>query len=163
MQLLILLIHVVLAIALVAVVLVQQGKGAEAGASFGGGASQTVFGSRGNSSFLAKLTGVLVALFFISALTLGWMAKHSGGGAQAGLPSADMIQQQHRSTESTQGGDNGAPAQAPQGGQDQQSTDTAQPQSQPQQQSGGQAQQPSDSGSGNGLSVPSSNRSDSSK
>lgn len=159
MQLLILLIHVVLAIALVAVVLVQQGKGAEAGASFGGGASQTVFGSRGNSSFLAKLTGVLVALFFISALTLGWMAKHSGGGAQAGLPSADMIQQQHRSTESTQGGDNGAPAQAPQGGQNQQSTDTAQPQ----QQSGGQAQQPSDSGSGNGLSVPSNNGSDSSK
>lgn len=99
MQLLILLVHALLAVALVAVVLIQQGKGAEAGAAFGGGASQTVFGSRGSSSFLAKLTGVLVALFFVTALTLGWLAKHSGGQqAASGIPDANMIEQQHRST-----------------------------------------------------------------
>ncbi|MGJ8522400.1 hypothetical protein R84981_001088 [Carnimonas sp. R-84981] len=99
MQLLILLVHALLAVALVAVVLIQQGKGAEAGAAFGGGASQTVFGSRGSSSFLAKLTGVLVALFFVTALSLGWLAKHSGGQqAASGIPNANMIEQQHRST-----------------------------------------------------------------
>lgn len=78
MQVLILLVHVLLAISLVALVLLQQGKGAEAGAAFGGGgASQTVFGSRGSTSFLAKLTGVAAALFFATSLGLGYLAGGS--------------------------------------------------------------------------------------
>lgn len=59
----IILIHVLLAISLIALVLLQRGKGAEAGAAFGGGASQTVLGSQGASKTLARLTAVLAALF----------------------------------------------------------------------------------------------------
>ncbi|MGJ8526765.1 hypothetical protein LMG33818_002522 [Halomonadaceae bacterium LMG 33818] len=102
MQFLILTVHVLLAIALVVLVLLQQGKGAEAGAAFGGGASQTVFGSRGSSSFLAKLTGGLAALFFITSLGLGWWANHMSSNATSGLPSASMIQQQQQQQQQQQ-------------------------------------------------------------
>ena len=70
MQNIILVIHVIIAVSLVALVLLQQGKGAEAGAAFGAGASGTVFGSKGSSSFLTRTTGVLAALFFTTSLTL---------------------------------------------------------------------------------------------
>lgn len=72
-----LVVHVLLAISLIVLVLLQQGKGAEAGAAFGGGgASQTVFGSRGSTGFLAKLTGVLVLLFFVTSLAMAAFAQH---------------------------------------------------------------------------------------
>lgn len=74
-QQIILIFHMVFAIALVALVLVQQGKGAGMGASLGGGASQTVFGSRGAGSFLLKLTCGLAALFFATSLTLSYLAN----------------------------------------------------------------------------------------
>ncbi len=70
----ILIIHVIIAVGLVGLVLIQQGKGADAGAAFGSGASGTVFGSRGSSSFLTRATGILATLFFISSLTLAYMA-----------------------------------------------------------------------------------------
>ena len=70
---LILLVHVLLAIGVVAFVLIQRGKGAEAGASFGGGASQTVFGSSGSGNFLTRSTAVLVACFFITSLSLAFI------------------------------------------------------------------------------------------
>lgn len=60
---LILLIHVFVAMCIVALVLVQQGKGATMGAGFGGGASQTIFGARGSGSFLFRLTIGLIAVF----------------------------------------------------------------------------------------------------
>lgn len=72
----ILLIHIVIALALIGLVLLQQGKGADMGAAFGSGSSNTLFGSRGPASFLMKLTGGLVALFFITSLTLGALATH---------------------------------------------------------------------------------------
>jgi len=56
--------HLLAALSLVALVLLQQGKGAEAGASFGAGASNTVFGSQGSATFLSKFTAVLAATFF---------------------------------------------------------------------------------------------------
>lgn len=65
--------HMVVAVALIALVLVQRGRGAEAGAAFGSGASQTVFGSRGSGSFLTRITAVLATLFFISSLTLAYV------------------------------------------------------------------------------------------
>ena len=61
------------AICLIALVLMQQGKGADMGAAFGGGASQTIFGSMGNVPFLAKITALIAAIFFISSLTLGYL------------------------------------------------------------------------------------------
>jgi preprotein translocase subunit SecG len=71
-----LLFHVLISVSLVTLVLLQQGKGAEMGASFGSGASQTVFGSHGSSSFLFKLTGLFALLFFVTSLSLGYLAGH---------------------------------------------------------------------------------------
>lgn len=70
----ILVIHVLIAIALVVLVLIQQGKGADIGAAFGSGASQTVFGSRGSASFLTRTTAGLAAGFFITSLSLAYIS-----------------------------------------------------------------------------------------
>lgn len=66
--------HVLIAVSLVGLVLLQQGKGADAGAAFGGGASGTVFGAQGSASFLTRTTGVLAALFFTTSIVLAVMA-----------------------------------------------------------------------------------------
>jgi len=65
--------HVFAAVCLIALVLVQQGKGATMGAAFGSGASQTVFGSRGSGSFLLRITIGLIVVFFVTSLTLNYM------------------------------------------------------------------------------------------
>ncbi|HKF94214.1 MAG TPA: preprotein translocase subunit SecG [Gammaproteobacteria bacterium] len=67
---------VLLAIGLIVLVLLQHGKGADAGAAFGSGASSTVFGSRGSASFLSRTTAILAALFFINSLTLAYIVSH---------------------------------------------------------------------------------------
>jgi preprotein translocase subunit SecG len=77
LQQFLILMHVMISIALIALVLIQQGKGAELGATFGSAASQTVFGSQGSASFLLKLTGLLALLFFATSLSLGYLAGHS--------------------------------------------------------------------------------------
>lgn len=74
---LILIIHVLAAISLVALVLVQQGKGATVGAAFGSGASQTVFGSRGSGSFLLKVTITFVVIFFSTSIALNYLASRA--------------------------------------------------------------------------------------
>lgn len=66
--------HVLIAMSLVGLVLIQQGKGADAGAAFGSGASGTMFGSKGAASFLTRTTGVLATLFFITSLSLAYVA-----------------------------------------------------------------------------------------
>jgi preprotein translocase subunit SecG len=63
-------IQVIIAISLVSLVLLQHGKGADAGAAFGSGASATVFGARGSANFLSRATGVLAVLFFANSLLL---------------------------------------------------------------------------------------------
>ncbi len=68
--------QVLLAIALIALVLLQHGKGADAGAAFGSGASATVFGARGSGNFLTKATSILAALFFAVCLALAYMAAN---------------------------------------------------------------------------------------
>lgn len=70
----ILLIHVLIAAFIVLLVLIQQGKGATMGASFGSGASQTVFGSRGSGSFLYRLTMICIGLFFLTSISLNYLA-----------------------------------------------------------------------------------------
>jgi len=72
----ILLIHVFIGVFIIALVLVQQGKGATTGAAFGSGASQTVFGSRGSGSFLFRLTIAFGALFFITSIGLNSLTMH---------------------------------------------------------------------------------------
>jgi preprotein translocase subunit SecG len=82
--------HVLIASAIVGLVLIQRGKGADAGAGFGAGASGTVFGARGSSSFLSRSTATLAALFFATNLALAYM-----GGRKAEVPSSvlDRVQQ----------------------------------------------------------------------
>jgi preprotein translocase subunit SecG len=65
--------HVLFAAAIVGLVLLQRGKGADAGAGFGAGASGTVFGARGSASFLSRTTAVLATLFFLSSLGLSYL------------------------------------------------------------------------------------------
>ena len=69
-------IYVLLAIAMIALILMQRGSGAQAGAGFGGGASATVFGSRGASSFLSKGTKWLAIAFFTISMGMAWYATH---------------------------------------------------------------------------------------
>jgi preprotein translocase subunit SecG len=78
MQQILLAVQVLVAVAVIVMVLLQQGRGADAGASFGGGSSGSLFGSRGPASFLAKITGVLAALFFVNSLALAYLAADSG-------------------------------------------------------------------------------------
>ena len=80
MQQIALVIHVALAIGVIGLVLIQHGKGADAGAAFGAGASSTVFGARGSASFLTKLTTILAGLFFLTSMTLFYLAAQRDGG-----------------------------------------------------------------------------------
>jgi preprotein translocase subunit SecG len=73
LQTLAVVIHVLLAAGIVGLVLLQRGKGADAGAGFGAGASGTVFGARGSASFLSRTTAVLATLFFLSSLGLSYL------------------------------------------------------------------------------------------
>ncbi|SFR58335.1 protein translocase subunit secG [Marinobacter daqiaonensis] len=88
METLVVVVHVVIAVALVGLVLIQQGKGADAGAAFGGGgASQTVFGSQGSGSFLTRVTSFLALVFFITSFSLAIFAKQRAEVAgEAGIP-----------------------------------------------------------------------------
>ncbi len=76
-----LIVLVCVALALVGLVLIQQGKGADAGASFGAGASQTVFGSAGSGNFLTKSTWTLGVVFFVCCLALGYIARQQAENA----------------------------------------------------------------------------------
>ena len=83
----IIIVHVVMAIAIIGLVLIQQGKGADAGASFGGGASQTVFGASGSGNFLTKTTSILAVVFFVTSFALAVIAKNKAESVgSVGLP-----------------------------------------------------------------------------
>jgi len=69
--------HVIIMVVLVGLILIQRGKGADVGAAFGSGASQTVFGSQGSASFLTRTTAVLATLFFLTSLTLAYFSIQS--------------------------------------------------------------------------------------
>ncbi|UYZ83751.1 preprotein translocase subunit SecG [Entomomonas sp. E2T0] len=71
----IVIVHLLVAIGVIVLVLLQHGKGADMGASFGSGASNTVFGSQGSANFLSRTTAVLVAVFFITSIGLAYYAK----------------------------------------------------------------------------------------
>ena len=76
MQQILLMVHMLISITLLVLVMVQHGRGADAGAAFGAGGSDTMFGSRGSASFLTKVTATLVALFFITSLSLSYLMTH---------------------------------------------------------------------------------------
>ena len=70
METIVLVVHVLLAITVIGLVLLQHGKGADAGAAFGSGASATVFGARGSGSFLTRATTIAVTMFFLTSIAL---------------------------------------------------------------------------------------------
>lgn len=68
-------VHILVGLAVIGLVLLQHGKGADMGAAFGGGASGSLFGATGSANFLSRTTAVLATLFFITSLTLAYMAS----------------------------------------------------------------------------------------
>ena len=74
MQALVLVIHVIAALGVIGLVLLQHGKGADAGAAFGSGASGSVFGAAGSANFLSRATAILAAVFFLSSLGLTYFS-----------------------------------------------------------------------------------------
>lgn len=89
---LILMVHVLVALTVIGLVLIQHGKGADIGASFGSGASSTVFGSQGTGGFLFKLTGGLALTFFATSLILSYLvsAQYTKAEQQA-IPQAIVV------------------------------------------------------------------------
>lgn len=71
-----LIVQIIVSVSIIGLVLIQHGKGADAGAAFGSGSSGTVFGSRGAGNFLSRTTGILAALFFANSLGLAWIVAH---------------------------------------------------------------------------------------
>ena len=74
LQTIVLVAHVGIALLIIGLVLLQRGKGADAGTGFGAGASGTVFGARGSATFFSRMTGVLATLFFVTSLGLAYLA-----------------------------------------------------------------------------------------
>jgi preprotein translocase subunit SecG len=85
----ILIIDILAALGIIGLVLLQQGKGADMGAAFGSGASQTLFGARGSANFLTRATAVLATIFFVANLALAWMASK-----QTATPSVTTVIQE---------------------------------------------------------------------
>ena len=86
MEKLILVIHSISALVIIGLILLQQGKGAAAGASFGAGASQTVFGSEGSGSFFTRATAIFATIFFCTSLGLAVIAKNHSRIATENIP-----------------------------------------------------------------------------
>ena len=80
MSIVLIVIHIVVCIALIMIVLLQTGKGADMGAAFGGGSSQTLFGSTGASTFLSKATTAAAVIFMLTSLSLAYVSSHRSGG-----------------------------------------------------------------------------------
>ncbi|WP_096086080.1 preprotein translocase subunit SecG [Agaribacterium haliotis] len=92
MENLILLAHLIVALIIIGLILMQQGKGAEMGASFGAGASQTLFGATGGGNFFAKLTAVFAFVFFVTSFSLAIIAKkQSTVGDDLDLPVLEEV------------------------------------------------------------------------
>ncbi|MDY6986945.1 MAG: preprotein translocase subunit SecG [Thermodesulfobacteriota bacterium] len=115
MDIFIILIHVIVSVALILIVLLQTGKGADMGAAFGGGSSQTLFGSTGASSFLSRMTTVAAIVFMLTSLSLAYL---SGGGGTSSImsdavPVAEEAQQVPMPPESPAPSGHEAPAAIP--------------------------------------------------
>ena len=99
MQTTVLVIHTLIALGIIALVLLQRGKGAEAGAAFGAGASGTVFGARGSTSFFSRTTAILATAFFATSLTLAYMSSQSSDAPESLIENAPAVEAQPRMPE----------------------------------------------------------------
>ncbi len=80
-----LIVQILVALGIIGLVLVQHGKGADAGAAFGGGASGSVFGARGAGNFLSRTTAILALIFFLNSMGLAWLLSHQGDTAGSSI------------------------------------------------------------------------------
>lgn len=84
-------VHVIAALGIIGLVLVQHGKGADMGAAFGSGSSGSLFGATGSANFLSRATAILAAVFFLTSLGMAYVATHkpraSGAGVMEGIKS----------------------------------------------------------------------------
>ena len=78
MELLVLIVHIIVAAGIIGLVLIQHGKGADVGAAFGSGSAGSVFGSAGSANFLSRLTAVLALVFFLTSMGLTWISTKRG-------------------------------------------------------------------------------------
>jgi preprotein translocase subunit SecG len=102
MEPLIIALHILTCLAIVGLILLQQGKGAEMGASFGSGGSQTLFGSTGTGNLLSHATAVLATVFFVTSFSLSLLAKNkSAASHDAGVPAAAVIEAHNAAAEQT--------------------------------------------------------------
>jgi preprotein translocase subunit SecG len=92
-QKIILIIHTLIALSIIALVLLQRGKGADAGAGFGAGASGTVFGARGSGSFFSRMTAVMATAFFISSLTLAYLSSQRPTAPEGLLEGSPVLEE----------------------------------------------------------------------
>ncbi len=97
--------HTVIALLIIILVLLQRGKGADAGAAFGAGASGTVFGARGSSSFFSRATAVCATLFFVSSLTLAYLSSQRPSEPSSLLEDAAVIEADVDTEELPESGD----------------------------------------------------------
>ena len=109
----ILLFHVLLAIVLIGLILLQHGKGADAGAAFGSGASSTVFGSQGSGSFMSRATKWLAILFFITSGTLAYLASDREATVAPSVMDAEPVIESRDEPEENQLDQDLPPVQAP--------------------------------------------------
>ena len=87
-------VHVLVALVIIGLVLLQHGKGADMGAAFGGGASGSVFGATGSANFLSRATAILAVIFFSTSLGLAYMASNkpkAGGSIMQGVTSPSVV------------------------------------------------------------------------
>ena len=98
MQSILLVLHVLVAVALIGIILIQHGKGADAGAAFGSGASATVFGARGSGSFLTRTTTILAIVFLANSLFLAYLSGQSidKRGLMERAQDTGLLQQQQK-------------------------------------------------------------------
>ena len=92
----VIIIHIIVAVALILIVLLQTGKGADMGAAFGGGGSQTLFGSTGVSTFLSRLTTIAAIVFMLTSLALAYLSSHRAGKSimsEMAVPAAPQTEQ----------------------------------------------------------------------
>jgi preprotein translocase subunit SecG len=90
---LVIVVHVLVALGIIGLVLLQHGKGADVGAAFGSGASGSVFGATGSANFLSRATAILAVIFFSTSLGLAYLASHktkAGGSVMQGAPVAPV-------------------------------------------------------------------------
>lgn len=85
-------IHTIIALAIIGLVLIQRGKGADAGAAFGAGASGTVFGSRGSTSFFSRTTAILAAAFFATSLSLAYLSSQGSIAPESLMESTPAVE-----------------------------------------------------------------------